>query len=75
MQEAKAYMHHKHAHGAPPEEEDHKIGKEKWSLQQVQDYKMRNPGCCLLLIDGLVVDVTSYLGEHVGGSCILYRIY
>lgn len=37
---------------------------EVWNAVQVQEY-VKKPGKCVVLIDGFVVDVTSYLGDHV----------
>ncbi|KAF6766735.1 hypothetical protein DFP72DRAFT_867422 [Ephemerocybe angulata] len=34
-------------------------------------YRQNKPASCLLVLDGFVLDVTSYLGEHPGGAAIL----
>ena len=37
---------------------------EVWNTRQVQEY-INKLGKCVVMIDGFVVDVTSYLGDHV----------
>ena len=37
---------------------------EVWNTKQVQEYAEKL-GKCVVMIDGFVVDVTSYLGDHV----------
>jgi stearoyl-CoA desaturase (delta-9 desaturase) len=37
---------------------------EVWNTGQVQEY-VEKLGKCVVMIDGFVVDVTSYLGDHV----------
>jgi hypothetical protein len=36
-----------------------------WTLEQLEQYIYHNDGRCLVLLDGYIVDVTSYLVEHV----------
>ena len=36
----------------------------EWSLADVREY-VQDKGKCVIVLDGCVVDVTSYLGEHV----------
>ncbi|XP_006454164.1 hypothetical protein AGABI2DRAFT_196994 [Agaricus bisporus var. bisporus H97] len=42
-----------------------------WTLEQVEQHIHQNDGCCLILLDGYVLDVTSYLVEHPGGSKVI----
>ena len=37
---------------------------EVWNTGQVKEY-VEKLGKCVVIIDGFVVDVTSYLGDHV----------
>lgn len=43
---------------------------EEWNLARLESY-IREGRRVILLIDGWVVDVTKYLGEHPGGSAML----
>lgn len=74
-------MIHKHAHAGGGEasgasystwsdgssEDDTSSGDSaaaEWSLGEVRKY-VQDKGKCVIVLDGFVVDVTSYLGEHV----------
>jgi hypothetical protein len=62
------YMQNGGIHGpAPPP-----VEKEHWTLGEVEHY---SPGRCLILLDGLVVDATSFLGEHVTLIPLLVDLY
>lgn len=37
-----------------------------WTNGQLDEYIKARPGRCVVLIDGYAIDVTNYLGEHVG---------
>jgi len=68
VQEAASYMRHIAQHGVPPESEAMTTWDgEVWDLNRIEDYIRENTGRCVLLIHGFVVDVTTYLGEHVSG--------
>jgi len=49
--------------------------RETWTWTDVEKYIRagRHLGRCVLIIDGFVLDVTGYLGEHPGGASILRR--
>ncbi|PPQ78943.1 hypothetical protein CVT25_002394 [Psilocybe cyanescens] len=53
------------------EPEDNSWDGETWNILQVVEFAKAKTGRCIVLIDGFAVDVTSYLGEHPGGSKIL----
>lgn len=36
-----------------------------WTLEQARAYASSKVGRCLLILDGRILDVTTYLGEHV----------
>ncbi|KAF9486465.1 hypothetical protein BDN70DRAFT_870009 [Pholiota conissans] len=44
---------------------------EVWDFERVREFSQEKPSCCLILIDGFVVDASSYLGEHPGGATVL----
>lgn len=84
-------MIHKHAHAGWSEasdasystssdgsSEDDASGGESagvgWSLEEVRRY-VQEGGKCVIVLDGFVVDVTSYLGEHVRLLVFLVMIY
>lgn len=58
------YMSHKHHHGVPPPDVDTWEG-ERWDNDTLKRYVQERPGRCIILLDGYVVDATSYMGEHV----------
>lgn len=62
MKEATQHMAYKTEHGVelPLIVEDDTI--ERWSMEQL---KQNVGGRCIILINDLLVDVTSYLGDHV----------
>ncbi|CCL98134.1 uncharacterized protein FIBRA_00128 [Fibroporia radiculosa] len=46
---------------------------DRWTFAEVKSHveAARLSGRCILIIDGYVIDATSYLGEHPGGSSLL----
>jgi hypothetical protein len=50
------------------DEEEGEWNGEIWDASQVEDYMEEVGGRCAVLVDGYIVDVTSYLADHV--SCI-----
>ncbi|KAJ4467419.1 hypothetical protein C8J55DRAFT_525938 [Lentinula edodes] len=82
--EALAYMNHKSLGGEPPlkeyanEEQDSprkSVGNtyQHWSVAATKLYVREHSERCFLLLNGWVVDVTPYLGEHPGGASLLRR--
>jgi stearoyl-CoA desaturase (delta-9 desaturase) len=63
LKEAIEYMHRKEILGVAEVETDTWSG-EVWNARQVQEY-IGNLRKCVVIVDGFVVDVTSYLGDHV----------
>ena len=37
-----------------------------WNEDDLRKYVNAKPGRCVVILDGYVIDVTRYLGEHVG---------
>lgn len=59
-------MHHKTHHGVSYNGEDHEeCDGEVWDMKKVEEYVKARAGRCVVLVNGSVVDVTGYLGEHV----------
>ena len=71
VREAKEHMakkiHHGHYHLEDDSAEEWK--GETWGMDDIQRYRRNKSGRCVILVQGFIVDVTRYLGEHVG----LYR--
>lgn len=44
---------------------------EDWTEEDVAAYKRGKPSACVLLLDGFVLDVTSYMVDHPGGAALL----
>ncbi|KAJ3550848.1 hypothetical protein NM688_g4987 [Phlebia brevispora] len=44
-----------------------------WTLSQAQVYARERAGHCLVVLDGFILDVTTYLGEHPGGAQLLWQ--
>ena len=63
LKEAIEYMHQKEILGVVDVQTDTWKG-EVWNARQVQEY-VEILGKCVVMIDGFIVDVTSYLGDHV----------
>lgn len=63
LKEAIEYMHRKEVLGVDEVKTDTWNG-EVWNTGQVQEY-VNKLGKCVVMIDGFIVDVTSYLGDHV----------
>ena len=80
VSDAARYMHEKHTHGtlgesSTDESEDEWQG-EIWDMDRLEECQQDKPGKCVVLLDGFVLDVTSYLGEHVCGfSCFHLRAF
>ncbi|KAG1754924.1 uncharacterized protein EDB91DRAFT_1042259 [Suillus paluster] len=70
INEARFYMHHKN-HGIMDSGSDNDWSGEEWNCEQARTYITGRPGACLLVIDGFLVDVSVYLGEHPGGAALL----
>lgn len=43
-------------------------GGEIWGIEEVKQYIQSKPGRCVVLIRGFFLDVTGYLGIHVGSG-------
>ncbi|KAH9829447.1 fatty acid desaturase-domain-containing protein [Rhodofomes roseus] len=81
VSEACLYMLHKHAGEVSGSDDDSSSGDdadlprssdlEVWTCPDVQRYV--DGGRCVVVLDGLVVDVTGYLGEHPGGAALLRK--
>ncbi|KAF9068664.1 hypothetical protein BDP27DRAFT_1223879 [Rhodocollybia butyracea] len=71
IQEALAYMDHKSLHGVPPRDDEEDNEKCTWTVEEVKLYVRKQPGRCIVLVNGWIVDVTAYLSEHPGGASIL----
>ena len=74
LEDAKLHMSSKGHHTVPvppissttPAKHDHPT----WTIEQARVYASSKVGICLLVLDGSILDVTTYLGEHV---CSVYR--
>ncbi|GBE86650.1 Acyl-CoA desaturase [Sparassis crispa] len=87
IQAAKAHMIRQETHttvrqlslptqdAAGGNEDEDKWSGEAWTWDDVNQYVLarRGTGACMVVIDGYVVDVTGYLGEHPGGAAFLRR--
>ncbi|KAF5391852.1 hypothetical protein D9757_001813 [Collybiopsis confluens] len=82
LKEALAYMNHKSLYGVPPEEDDDERlssdhlkneGCQYWTIDAARLYVKERPGRCVVLLNGWVLDVTAYLGEHPGGASLLRK--
>jgi hypothetical protein len=51
--------------GGAPTEEDLSWTGDTWDITQAVEYVASRAGCCVMIIDEYLVDVTLYLGEHV----------
>ncbi|KAL1739712.1 hypothetical protein HDZ31DRAFT_48930 [Schizophyllum fasciatum] len=72
LRAALAHMHLKsHHHGISSEDEDELWDGPVWDTAELKERAAQ--GSCLLVIDGYIVDATSYLGEHPGGASILRK--
>ncbi|KAH7916460.1 hypothetical protein BJ138DRAFT_1139789 [Hygrophoropsis aurantiaca] len=72
IKEAKVYMHHKTRHGVSNvSDSDVEWEGNVWTMDEAHDHAKQKPGSCLVLIQGFIVDVTPYLGEHPGGAALL----
>ena len=71
VKEAKAYMARRTQkdHSNPDDEHAEVWEGEVWGTDEVKRYKLDKPSRCVVLIQGFVVDATTYLGEHVSFEC------
>jgi hypothetical protein len=64
-------MHEKHQYGtlseSPTDESEDDWQGEIWDMDRLEKYQQGKPGKCIVLLDEFVLDVTSYLGDHVCG--------
>lgn len=58
--------------GSGGEEEEANV-REEWDETKVGEYLREKSGRCVLVVNGYVVDVTSYMKEHPGGSLLLRK--
>lgn len=60
-------MNHKSLHGVPPRDDldEQQETSEHWNIEDARLYVREQPTRCVVLLNGWVVDVTSYLREHV----------
>ena len=68
VREATAYMRHKSHHGSntyDKEQDENGWQGETWGIEKVEEFVTEKKGRCVILLDGFVVDVTGYLGDHV----------
>lgn len=66
LKEALAYMKYKSVHGMPPRDDlDEQQTSEHWTIEEARLYVKERPGRCVVLLNGWVVDLTTYLREHV----------
>jgi stearoyl-CoA desaturase (Delta-9 desaturase) len=74
VKEASAYMDHKtHHHDISYSDDSNEWDGEVWDVGEVEKYSKAKSGRCIVLVDGFVVDVTSYLGEHVRFPVLSYN--
>ncbi|KAF5323535.1 hypothetical protein D9611_005581 [Ephemerocybe angulata] len=72
--DAVEYMRQKHEPNQPQilsDDSDEGYQEKSMNAQDLAVYRQNKPASCLLVLDGFVLDVTSYLGEHPGGAAIL----
>ncbi|KJA28511.1 hypothetical protein HYPSUDRAFT_33933 [Hypholoma sublateritium FD-334 SS-4] len=65
------HMHKKETIGSPDDLTDSFWDGENWDLSRVKKYVEAKPGRCVVVVDSFVIDATSYLGEHPGGTNFL----
>ncbi|KAJ7872242.1 hypothetical protein B0H13DRAFT_2349528 [Mycena leptocephala] len=59
--------------GGAPTEQDVPWTGNTWDITQAIEYVASRAGCCVMIIDEYLVDVTLYLGEHPAGAKILRK--
>lgn len=67
VKEALAYMKHKSLHGVPPRDVDEESNRvyQYWTVGTARLYVKEHPSCCIILLNGWVVDATPYIQGHV----------
>jgi stearoyl-CoA desaturase (Delta-9 desaturase) len=72
IDDAKAYMQHKEIGTMVVEKDSAESVWDgpRWTKQDLEEYVQQYPSRCVLYIENFVVDVTSYLGEHVSLNMI-----
>jgi stearoyl-CoA desaturase (delta-9 desaturase) len=65
LKEATEYMRLRATPGGAPTEQDVPWTGNTWDITQAIEYVASRAGCCLIIIDEYLVDVTVCLGEHV----------
>ncbi|KIJ66509.1 hypothetical protein HYDPIDRAFT_151085 [Hydnomerulius pinastri MD-312] len=74
IKEAKQYMHQKtHQQNQETAQQSSDWSGSEWSIEGALEYMACNPGKCMVVVDGFVVDVTGYLREHPGGAKLLHE--
>jgi stearoyl-CoA desaturase (Delta-9 desaturase) len=66
IKEAIIYMANKAHHGHNDSEDEDDEAWVIWGIEEVNQYIRSKPGTCVVLIHGFILDVTGYLGVHVG---------
>lgn len=66
-------MHKKETVGSSEVLTDNFWDGKNWDLSRVKDFAEAKPGRCVVVIDGFVIDATSYLGEHVSTPSLIPR--
>ncbi|EGO30998.1 hypothetical protein SERLADRAFT_432659 [Serpula lacrymans var. lacrymans S7.9] len=69
--DAKEYMQHKHHDHVAGKKDDPSWNGPEWKLTDLKEFMLQERGRCLVVVDGFVIDVSAYMGEHPGGSTIL----
>ena len=62
-----------HGHNVSEDEDDEACVI--WGIEEVKQYIRSKPGTCVVLIHGFILDVTGYLGVHVGSNIAVIQRY
>ncbi|KAJ7871935.1 hypothetical protein B0H13DRAFT_2236323 [Mycena leptocephala] len=73
LKEATEYMRLRATPGGAPTEQDVPWTGDTWDITQAIEYVASRAGCCVMIIDEYLVDVTLCLGEHPAGARILRK--
>jgi len=57
-----------HGHNDSEDEDAEPWGGAVWGIEEVKQHIRSKPGRCVVLVHGFILDVTGYLGIHVGSS-------
>ncbi|KAH7886073.1 hypothetical protein F5I97DRAFT_1809185 [Phlebopus sp. FC_14] len=68
--EAREYMRQKEHDSTSMHENEDWCGVE-WGMETVREYVRRNPGRCIVILEGFAVDLTDYSKDHPGGAKVL----